>query len=301
MRIGICGHGLLGKALFESFSGFEDWVPIFLSNHFMRPVLSLATTAELSEYIVELGLDVIINASGPSNVSASLINPDYYIEEQLEQVARQIDAIKISGKKIHYVFCSSGAVYGRNDPIASKESDELNPQSPYAVGKALIEAYLNRQSIEFPENLEVTILRIFSVYSTEQNGRVLGLIASRMLEHKNFELFGMGGELRDFVHLGDFVNITKAIIMNPELDSYRLINVGTGEPLSMNSIVQIATDRYVDSFGTALDITFSRQKHEGNPPYMVADTKKMKEATNRYQCKSPALGLSEYFERFFNG
>ncbi|MEE0936350.1 MAG: NAD-dependent epimerase/dehydratase family protein [Methanobrevibacter sp.] len=137
------------------------------------------------------------------------------------------------------VFSSSSAVYGQNRNMPLKESELPQPMSPYAASKAGCELYL--QSFYDSYGLNYTALRYFNVFGPGQDknsqyAAVIPNFISALLEGKQAEIYGDGEQTRDFVYVKDIV---QANINAAESDFNGILNIASGEKLSINQLYEI--------------------------------------------------------------
>ena len=108
-----------------------------------------------------------------------------------------------------------------------KETEALNPTSPYAASKASCELYLKTFYESY--GLKYTILRYFNVFGPKQDknsqyAAVIPNFISALLEGEQPVIYGDGEQTRDFVFVNDIV---QANISAAESD-YNGNNVGSG-------------------------------------------------------------------------
>jgi UDP-glucose 4-epimerase len=183
-------------------------------------------------------------------------------------VNRLKSAVDNNVKKI--VFSSSSSVYGENRNMPLKESEPLMPMSPYAASKASCELYL--RSFYDSYGLNYTVLRYFNVFGPGQDknsqyAAVIPNFISAMLEGNQPEIYGDGEQTRDFVFVKDIV---KANINAAKSDYNGVINIASGEKLSINQLFDIVKR----TLGSDLEPKYL-PKRAGDIKHSLADTSKM--------------------------
>lgn len=133
-----------------------------------------------------------------------------------------------------FVNAGSSSEYGHKDH-APKESEALEPNSAYAVGKAAASMYCRQRAIE--ADAHVVTLRLYSVYGPwEEPGRLVPALVLR----------GLAGELphlvdpaiaRDFVYAGDVVEAF-LLAANPGVARGSIYNVASGRQTSLAEAVE---------------------------------------------------------------
>jgi UDP-glucose 4-epimerase len=105
------------------------------------------------------------------------------------------------------INASSACVYGQAEYTPQDEGHPLNPNWPYGVSKLAAEKY--GRILEQDYAIPVISLRYGIVYGErEWLGRVLTMFLRRVvLQGKPPVIFGSGGQLRDFIYVGDAVKL----------------------------------------------------------------------------------------------
>jgi len=128
-----------------------------------------------------------------------------------------------------FVFISSGGtVYGEGLPDRSfVETDPIVPTSPYGIGKATVEKYLDYYHNTF--GMTFITVRYANVYGPRQDPHgeagVVAIFANYLLDGKTPRIFGDGLQTRDYVYVGDVVRANLAVL---EKSGNEAFNVGTG-------------------------------------------------------------------------
>jgi nucleoside-diphosphate-sugar epimerase len=137
---------------------------------------------------------------------------------------------------------STASVYGDcSDEIASEET-QLNPLSPYALGKARADDNLA------VSNSKWLILRATSIYSDALNKRVLGRLRNGLINSEHVTLGGTGYELRDFMHVNDFSRALLTLAVNKK-SIHNVFLVGCGSSLQIAQVADIAMSSFANRGG----------------------------------------------------
>lgn len=147
------------------------------------------------------------------------------------------------------VYASSAAVYGDRASIPNQESALPDPVSPYAAAKIAGEYLLAGYRAGFP--LRTLCLRYFNVYGPRQDPRspysgVLSIFARRFADGQAVSVHGDGEQSRDFISVRDVARINTLAATLPDLAS-GIMNVCTGQAVTLNQILAIFQDAYPDS------------------------------------------------------
>ena len=147
-----------------------------------------------------------------------------------------------------FVFASTMAVYADADgPIPMSEGHPLRPLSPYGIGKLSGESIcthvLKQKEIPF------TALRYFNTFGPGQQFTpyvgVITIFVTRLLNGEEPEVFGDGGQRRDFVHVEDIVAGTIAALSGP----IGVYNLGTGRSTSVLELAELLVERINPAVG----------------------------------------------------
>jgi UDP-glucose 4-epimerase len=154
------------------------------------------------------------------------------------------------------IFSSTGgALYGEPDVIPAAEDHPVRPLSPYGTSKFAFEQYLGTFARTF--GLPYTVLRYANIYGARQDfyseeGRVVAIFASRMLEGRPVTIDGTGDQSRDMLHVGDVATANLAAL---ERGAGETVHVSTGVPVTINDLFRklaLLTDyRQEPMFGPA--------------------------------------------------
>jgi len=142
-------------------------------------------------------------------------------------------------KKI--IFSSSGgAIYGTGVKMPAKETDPLNPISPYGISKMCAEKYIQYFASEY--GLKYTILRYANVYGPRDHfdsGHVITVFTHLLLKGKKPTIDWDGNQSKDYVYVDDVTDINCRALEKGKNEIY---NVGSGIATSVNEIYKIFMD-----------------------------------------------------------
>ena len=141
------------------------------------------------------------------------------------------------------VYASSCAVYGASgrEGIGIRESDRIDPQSPYAVDKYGCE--LHARAGATTRGLKSLGARFFNVYGDRQDPRspysgVVSKFRENLSKQLPLTIFGDGEQTRDFIHVSDVVALLKRSL-SAVSDRSPVLNFGTGTAVSVNELAEI--------------------------------------------------------------
>lgn len=175
------------------------------------------------------GAEGIFHCAAKISVPESSIEPEAYRRTNVQGTESVIRAAQENGTKI--VFSSSAAVYGESSESV-RESDSLNPLSPYAQNKRDGEILLRSSGVPS------VALRYFNVYGPGQSAAYAGVITAFIraaLQGDDLVIYGDGEQVRDFVYVDDVARANLAA-MKADIADGQAINIGSGTRTSINEL-----------------------------------------------------------------
>ena len=141
-----------------------------------------------------------------------------------------------------YLYASSASVYGGGS-IFSESRDHESPLNVYGYSKFLFDQYVRR--ILPTASCQIAGFRYFNVYGPrEQHKGSMASVAYHLSQQldagENPRLFegcdgyGNGEQSRDFIYIGDVVDVNLWFLDNP--DKSGIVNLGTGRSQSFKDV-----------------------------------------------------------------
>jgi nucleoside-diphosphate-sugar epimerase len=143
------------------------------------------------------------------------------------------------------VFFSSGAIYEGVETFPTPENIAVRPRLVYPTTKFLAEQYF--EAMTRSHGLNVTSLRLFNLYGPHQDyfrkqPPLIGYLLKTLLTRQQAVLFSSGEQCRDYVYIDDLTRLVMMVGRKmrslSEGGTYDAINVGNGEPVSVNAILR---------------------------------------------------------------
>lgn len=182
--------------------------------------------------------DVIINLAGQTGVIESNDKPHECLSDNIFGYLNILHSANSSKKKIKIINASTaGAIYGDTNEIC-KETSKMNPISFYGLSKKFNEEQSNLFTNLF--NLKIVNLRfanVYGEYSIHKKSLVHNSIKS-FLKNSRISIFGNGRQTRDFIYVGDLVEI---IVRSFKFQSGSY-NIASGKSNSVNSFLNILSN-----------------------------------------------------------
>ncbi len=181
------------------------------------------------------GVDTVFHLAGQPGVRTSW-GPefDFYVRHNIVATQRLLEACR--GRQIRkLVYASSSSVYGHSEKYPTPETLSAQPFSPYGVTKLAAEHLCGVYNKNF--NIPIVSLRLFSVYGPRQRpDMAFARLIRAALSGTEFELFGDGGQTRDFTFVDDVVNAMQGAAKSPWCG---IANIGGGSRTSLNNVIEI--------------------------------------------------------------
>ena len=161
------------------------------------------------------GANVIVHLAANTGVGPSIDDPRRDVEINVIGTFNVLDAARTHDVS-RVVFASSGAPLGECAPPIHEELP-VRPLSPYGASKAAGEAYCSAFAHSF--GVSAVSLRFGNVYGP-YSGRKASVVAKfikHALANEAWEIYGDGGQTRDFVYVDDLVAAIRAAATGRDL------------------------------------------------------------------------------------
>lgn len=186
-------------------------------------------------------VDTIFHCAALARVQPSIIDPlKYEINNTLGTMNVLKSANNANVRRL--VYSASSSVYGPTNNLPSKESDPVNPISPYANQKLYGELCCKMFSKVY--GIETVSLRYFNVYGERQNlggayATVVGIFINQLQKRESLTINGNGNQRRDFTYVGDIVNANILAACSKKIGKGESINIGSGKNISINELAKM--------------------------------------------------------------
>ncbi len=242
--------------------------------------------ALVRDLIREQGVSDVIHFAGSIVVPESVAQPLRYYENNVLTSHALVSACVDAGAK-HFIFSSTAAVFGYDQPQPLKEDAIKAPMSPYARSKLMTEWML--EDTARAHDFKYGILRYFNVAGADPQGRTgqSSPMATHLIKRASqvalgrtphLDIFGTdyptpdGTGVRDYIHVTDLIAahllVLDALRAGAEPGDY---NCGYGRGLSVREIAS-AMERVT---GRALPVK-EGSRRAGDPPALIADSTKLR-------------------------
>ena len=192
--------------------------------------------AQVQAAVASFSPEVVNHHAAQSEVPKSVADPGYDAQVNVVGGLNVLRACLDSSVRKVIFSSTGGALYGEPDVVPADEDHPIRPLSPYGTGKFAFEQYLATFQRTF--GMRYTTLRYANIYGARQDfaaeeGRVVAIFASRMIEGKPVTIDGDGSQSRDMLHVGDVATANLAALDRGDDGTY---HVSTGVPVTVNDL-----------------------------------------------------------------
>jgi UDP-glucose 4-epimerase len=209
------------------------------------------------------GFDFVVHLAAVTSVLRSLEQPELTFRTNVAATAGLLEDARHAGVKA-LVFTSTNAVTGPMDAPAITEAATLRPMTPYGSTKAAGEMLMWAYTASY--GMRCAYLRLTNVYGPGMQAK--DSIVARLMRGirlgQEFEIYGDGTQVRDYVHVHDVVAAAKLALTDERWQGATVI--GTGASLSVLEVV----DEVLRISGAELSVHHGPAK-PGEMPAVIVD------------------------------
>jgi UDP-glucose 4-epimerase len=241
--------------------------------------------ADVLDAAFDGGIDSVVHLAAVTSVLRSVENPGGTFETNVAGTHALLEAARVAGVS-SLAFSSTNAVTGPMDAPAIVETAVLRPLTPYGATKAAGEMLMSAYTASY--GVRCVCLRLTNVYGPGMQAKdsiVARLMRAIRLE-REFEIYGDGRQVRDYVHVSDVIGAMKIGLVNE--DWHGPVVIGSGKSLSVLEVLD--TVRSVT--GVSLEVRHGPAR-EGEMPAVIVDPSRALAAgwSPRYDFESGVRGV----------
>jgi dTDP-glucose 4,6-dehydratase len=184
------------------------------------------------------GCDAVVHFAAESHVDRSIVGSDDFVNTNcfgtniVMDTARRLEI----GRVVHI---GTDEVYGSVEVGSSKETDPLEPRSPYSASKAGSD--LLARSYFRTHGLNVSITRCSNNYGPYHfPEKVIPLFVTNLIDDKHVPLYGEGNNIRDWLHVDDHCRGIALVLTRGRAGE--VYNIGGGTELTNKELTQLLLD-----------------------------------------------------------
>lgn len=267
MKILIVGSkGFIGSYCLDYFNNkFQVWgCDVVVDYTDERYFLINTSLVDFDNIFKSNQFDVCINCSGAASVHDSVIDPsrDFFLNSV--NVFLILDAIRKYSPNCKFLNLSTAAVYGNPINLPVKETDRIQPVSPYGFHKMQAEDHCDSFFKIF--RINTCSARIFSAFGPGLKKQLFWDIYSKTKKGEAIRFFGTGQETRDFIFIEDLVQALDSIVKNAPFEGEK-INVASG----IETPIEVAVETMLNELKWKGHFSFIGQTRQGDPINWSAD------------------------------
>lgn len=258
--------GLLGSHLVSSIQAAYPSVYIYAYQG------KVENFEQLKTQFFQKPWDVIIHFAGMSHVPDCEQNPELAYKINFLSTVYLGHLVKEANFSGTIIFSSTGLIYD-HDRSAEKaiftETSEIRPKHVYGITKWQSENFL--KGLTQYTAAKVVVLRLFNHAHKDQSDRfVLPSVLKQMLQSGSPVRVKVGNLnlWRDFSLVSDFVAAVTPLVIKPVMESFRVINLASGQSRKLKDLVDLIALRLNKVIEYEVDESLLR-KNEFQ--YMVGD------------------------------
>ena len=154
--------------------------------------------------------DIVVHLAAETHVDRSIMDAGEFVLTDVYGTFVLLEALKNSKTEV-FLHISTDEVYGSRDEGFFTEDDALNPSSPYAASKTGADRLAYSYVVTY--GLPIIIIRPSNNYGPYQYPeKFIPLFVSNALEDKDLPLYGKGGNVRDWLYVGDHCQAIELIL-----------------------------------------------------------------------------------------
>tara|TARA_Y100001935_G_C17293296_1_gene504687 strand:- start:236 stop:1150 length:915 start_codon:yes stop_codon:yes gene_type:complete len=224
-------------------------------------------------------VDGVFHLAAFPRVQESIDNPIVFEKNNTLSTVNILKACSDVGVK-RLVYSASSSAYGNTVQLPSKETDKIDPISPYAMQKYYGEVCCRMFSQVY--DIETVSLRYFNVYGERQNldgayALVMCVFAKQRLNNSPLTIRGDGNQKRDFTHVRDIARANLLAMISQKVGNGDVINIGNNDNRSVNDIAKmiggktINVDPVVEPRETLADNSKAKELIGWKPTIVIED------------------------------
>ena len=180
--------------------------------------------------------DFVIHGAAESHVDNSILDSHDFVKTNVTGTHSMLEA----ALKVHtpqkFINVSTDEVYGSVEEGYSKETDPLDPRSPYSSTKAA--ADLLGQSYYTTHGLPVITTRCSNNFGPRQHmEKFIPKVVTNIMAGKTIPLYGDGKQMREWIYVKDHFHALMAILENGI--SGEVYNISSGNGMGNIDVLRV--------------------------------------------------------------
>lgn len=190
------------------------------------------------------GCDHVVHLAALVSVPMSIELPAETGRSNVYGFHNVLETARVQKMPGRLIYASSAAVYGRNDKgkVAERDAAGAALFSPYAASKVENESIAQVYAACY--GMKTIGLRFFNIYGPGQDASspysgVLARVVDSVNTGSLFTIYGDGSQTRDFVAIGDVVQVVRGLLTLPvDAKIPPVMNLGSGVAVSVLDMIR---------------------------------------------------------------
>jgi len=181
---------------------------------------------------------VVVHVASQSTPGSTAGNALAELEENLRPTLALLQAMQQKPQTNLLYPSSGGTLYGSDSGHVATEASTVAPRSYHGAGKIAAEHFIAAWSRQYGG--AATIVRPSNVYGPGQNERsgfgIIPACLGKMSRGETLTVWGDGSTVRDYLYIGDFIDLCQSILSCPMSPGATVLNAASGVGVSLNEL-----------------------------------------------------------------
>jgi dTDP-glucose 4,6-dehydratase len=160
-------------------------------------------------------VDAVVNFAAESHVDRSILDPEAFLRTGVIGVHVLLEAVVAASaarsRPVRFVQVSTDEVYGSVESGRSRETDRLEPRSPYSAAKAAGELLVG--SYVTTHGVDAVVTRGSNTYGPYHHPeKLIPLFVTNAIDDQALPLYGDGLQRRDWLYVADHAGAIEHVL-----------------------------------------------------------------------------------------
>jgi dTDP-glucose 4,6-dehydratase len=160
-------------------------------------------------------VDAVVNFAAESHVDRSILDPEAFLRTGVIGVHVLLEAVVAASaarsRPVRFVQVSTDEVYGSVESGRSRETDRLEPRSPYSAAKAAGELLVG--SYVTTHGVDAVVTRGSNTYGPYHHPeKLIPLFVTNAIDDQALPLYGDGLQQRDWLYVADHAGAIEHVL-----------------------------------------------------------------------------------------
>jgi dTDP-glucose 4,6-dehydratase len=188
--------------------------------------------------------DAIVNFAAESHVDRSILDSSAFLRTGVLGLGVLLDAAvaaeRLDGRPRRLLQVSTDEVYGEVEDARSRESDVLDPRSPYSAAKAAGDLLVQAYHVTY--GLDTVLTRGANTYGPRQHPeKFIPLFVTNAVDEQPLPLYGDGLQRREWLYVDDHADAISAVLDHGQAGG--IYNVPGSDEHTNRSVAQTILDQ----------------------------------------------------------